>query len=686
MNCISVTLVEPIGLAEKLIQKPPSLKNPILSLCLILSANLCLADQYLDSLWGAWENKNLEPEKRMMAMVDYAWDGHLYSNPDSAIYYAQVLYDFAEEQRSSVFMADALNLQGLAKEVLGDLTGALEYYERCRHLYAQSGEKGGTAAVLVNIGSIYESQADYARALKSYMKSLRIYEELENRKGQANSYNNIGVLYQGQEEYDQALENFQKGLQLFEDLDNKRGIANASQNIGIIHFDKKEYQKALEFYEKSLLLYKELDDKWGSAAAFNNQGSVYEAQQQYDLAMASFDKSKVLYEELADKSGVSRTLQNIGNVNNSKKDFKAAIPLCSKAFDIAEEVGGVREQRDACRCLFTAYKSTGNNAKALQFHEKLMFFEDSLEEVETFKALRQMEFRNHLITDSLKREEELLRVRMEHDEVVHKKEITKNISMAVGAILLILASGLLFYSRSISKAKDQIESEKNRSEDLLLNILPAEIAEELKEKGSADARSFDNVSILFTDFKEFTQASEKLSARELVNEINTCFEAFDRIVDKYGIEKIKTIGDSYMAAGGLPVPTGLSVQNTVKAGLEMQAFIIARKAELESKGLPAFSMRVGIHTGPVVAGIVGVKKFQYDIWGDTVNTASRMESAGEVGKVNVSQATYEIVKDRFEFDSRGEIQVKGKGNVNMYFAYEKKVVVSMVDGKPTIEN
>ncbi len=204
---------------------------------------------------------------------------------------------------------------------------------------------------------------------------------------------------------------------------------------------------------------------------------------------------------------------------------------------------------------------------------------------------------------------------------------------------------------------------------ILLDILPAEIAAELKEKGRADARDFDEVSILFTDFKGFTEASAKLSAQELVAEINTCFEAFDGIMAKYGVEKIKTIGDAYMAAGGLPVPKDDSVKNTVLAALEMQDFISKRKAENEARGKPAFEMRVGIHTVPVVAGIVGVKKFQYDIWGDTVNTASRIESSGEVGKVNISQSTYGWLNNDldFTFESRGKIEAKGKGEIEMWF-------------------
>jgi class 3 adenylate cyclase len=239
----------------------------------------------------------------------------------------------------------------------------------------------------------------------------------------------------------------------------------------------------------------------------------------------------------------------------------------------------------------------------------------------------------------------------------------------VGAFFLLLAGSFYYRWRYVRKSKATLQIEKDRSENLLHNILPDEIAQELKEKGKAAARDFDRVSILFTDFKSFTEQSAKLNAVELVNEINHCFEAFDGIIEKYGIEKIKTIGDAYMAAGGLPVLSDDSVTNTVLAALEMQEFIVAWGNVQKEKGHPFFEMRVGIHTGHVVAGIVGVKKFQYDIWGDTVDTASRMENSGEVGKVNISQTTYELIKDNtnFSFESRGKIEAKGKGNIDMYF-------------------
>jgi class 3 adenylate cyclase len=212
-----------------------------------------------------------------------------------------------------------------------------------------------------------------------------------------------------------------------------------------------------------------------------------------------------------------------------------------------------------------------------------------------------------------------------------------------------------------------IQKERDVSEMLLHNILPKEVANELKEKGYAEARDFEQASILFTDFKGFTSLSEQLSASELVAEVDSCFKVFDGIVEKYGVEKIKTIGDAYMAAGGLPDPGSSNAIDVVSAALEMQNFMIARKIERSQNGLAAFEMRLGIHTGPVVAGIVGVKKFQYDIWGDTVNTANRMESSGETEKVNISETTYEFVKDNFECVYRGEKEAKGKGKVKMYF-------------------
>ena len=224
----------------------------------------------------------------------------------------------------------------------------------------------------------------------------------------------------------------------------------------------------------------------------------------------------------------------------------------------------------------------------------------------------------------------------------------------------------------IQKQNETIEKEKAKSDELLLNILPEQTANELKEKGYATPQQYELVSVLFTDFKGFTKIAEKITPQEVIEELNYCFTAFDKILEKHNMEKIKTIGDAYMAAGGIPIANVTNPIDVIKAGLEMQQFMAQIKEEKAQKGEDMWEMRLGIHTGEIIAGVVGKKKFVYDIWGDTVNLAARMESSGEVGQVNISGETYDLIKDHFVCEYRGKIKAKNKGEVDMYFVKEVK--------------
>lgn len=222
----------------------------------------------------------------------------------------------------------------------------------------------------------------------------------------------------------------------------------------------------------------------------------------------------------------------------------------------------------------------------------------------------------------------------------------------------------------------EIEGQKVRIEDLLLNILPKEISEELKENGKATARRHDGVTVMFTDMKGFTQVAEKMTPEELVSELDDCFIRFDEIIGRYGIEKIKTIGDSYMSACGVPKSDPNHAVKAVAAAVEVRELMHQWHREHAAAGKQPWSLRIGLHSGPVVAGVVGKRKFAYDIWGDAVNTASRMESSGEPGEVNISGATYELVKDYFECEHRGQIEAKNKGRIDMYFVRRLKPAYS----------
>ncbi len=251
-------------------------------------------------------------------------------------------------------------------------------------------------------------------------------------------------------------------------------------------------------------------------------------------------------------------------------------------------------------------------------------------------------------------------LRMENRQLRKELEDLRN-------VLQTTLGGAAFKAPGLSEKKSKTAAGKQT-----LNTSTVSAAEGLKMADASTARSYDSVTVMFTDFQGFTQIGEQLSPEQLVEEIDLCFRAFDEITARYPIEKIKTVGDSYLCAGGLPATNDTHAVDVVSAALAFQEFMADLKKRKQAQGLPYFEMRIGIHTGPVVAGVVGLKKAAYDIWGDTVNTASRMETTGEVWKTNISQSTWNLVKDHFHCTPRGKIAAKNKGEIEMFFVDSKK--------------
>jgi class 3 adenylate cyclase len=266
----------------------------------------------------------------------------------------------------------------------------------------------------------------------------------------------------------------------------------------------------------------------------------------------------------------------------------------------------------------------------------------------------------------------------EKEAEIQLRKSQRNLLIAVAGFGLLLALGLFHrfhtmraHNAVLAEKNRVIEAERKRSEELLLNILPVAVADELKLNGSAQAQHYEEATVLFTDFKGFSAISKLMSPADLVQALDYAFKNFDRIIGKYGLEKIKTIGDAYMCAGGLPGKDATSPVQVVRAALEIQQFLREWNSERVGRGEPAFEARIGIHTGPLVAGVVGSKKFAYDIWGDTVNVASRMETSSEAGRVNISAATFKYVKDTFSCEYRGKVPAKNVGEVEMYYVEDR---------------
>lgn len=245
-------------------------------------------------------------------------------------------------------------------------------------------------------------------------------------------------------------------------------------------------------------------------------------------------------------------------------------------------------------------------------------------------------------------------------------QVTMNL---MGTILAIFFA-MQYFVKTINKNNLALLEEKQRADRLLLNILPAQIAEELKISGKTQPTLYTDATIIFTDFKDFTQFSELFTPEELIAELEECFNSFDEIITSHGLEKIKTIGDAYMCVAGIPKNEDDGISNAIHAimaGLEIAALIETIRARKYKEGKAYWNIRIGAHTGDVVAGIVGKKKFVFDIWGDAVNTANRLETCSEEGKLNISGTTYELVKDFFNCTYRGKLAVKNKGELEMYF-------------------
>ncbi len=554
-------------------------------------------------------------------MVNLFQDG----TPDSSLYYARIL---AGESDDPKWLVQAYFNEGSALRMLGDLEGALKAYFKSLEYARARGDKKGEGNVYVALGDVYSVSGAHQNSIDYYSKAIQIFREIKDSDILATALFNLGDEYLNQDNLVAAITHFSESALLFELLGYDIGVA---YNLG-------------------------------------NMGKVYAMQGDDQLALANINEAIAILEIQQDYYGISEYLASMADIYLSRNDLPAALDYAERSFELASSYGLRDQLSDTNLKLAKIHERLGNTYLSYQYYKDHIAYRDSISNLVSIQKMADLETSY-----------QVSRKQAEVDLLNQQKKTQKIIAFSTGAgmfLIGVIAFGLYRRNIFIQKTKRLIEKEKDRSDALLLNILPFEIAEELKANGSAEAREFDKVSILFTDFKEFTETAEKLSAQELVLEINHCFIAFDHICEEFELEKIKTIGDSFMAAGGIPMPSELAVKNMVLAGLKMQRFITERKKQLEAEGKPAFSMRLGIHTGPVVAGIVGVKKFQYDLWGDTVNTASRMESNGEVGKVNISRHTYELLRANHEFlfEKRGKIMVKGKGDLQMYFVSLKETV------------
>ena len=542
------------------------------------------------------------------------------NNPQKKLEYSKLLLKTATEKDSIEYLFDAYIQIGNSLRLKGDLTEALQnFYKAAEIAKGKPNELELSGLTNITIADVYSVMEDHENAAKYYKNGIA-----NLRESKADSLK----------------------------------LASALLNAGDEFLSADKYDEAMSFfYESSLISTKK---GYASVNAYNlgNMGMVYAKQGKHDLARANIDEAITILEKQRDFYPIAVYLEFIANIYLDQNKPKLAKSYAVKSLELSKKYQLKEQITDASLKLAFIYELLNENNKALFHLKEHLTYKDSINNIASVQKMA-----------NIRTAIEVEKKQVEIDLINQREKTQKLLSIGIGIglfLMSLIAFGLFRRNKYVKKTNKIIQDEKERSDKLLLNLLPEESANELKKQGYVSSKRLESVTVIFTDFKGFTKIAENLPAEKIVKSLDFYFSKFDDIVKKYNLEKIKTIGDAYMCASGLPTPFDNHAAIALSAAKEMLEFVKSSKQKHNTDEI-RFDIRIGIHTGPVVAGVVGKDKFSYDIWGDTVNIASRVESLCEVGKINITNETYKLVKENFNFTERGEISIKNRSAIKMYY-------------------
>ncbi len=557
----------------------------------------------------------------------------------------EIIYE--KDQTSGIEKLELL--RNLSFNEVNDLNASIKYAEELialskaenNFLYLYRGySQKGNAHLLAG---------DLDIALEAYFMSIDAAIKAEYKPGEGMANISVADTYSEMGNSNNASIYYEKAITILRQTDDDVALASALINAGDEAFNTKNYELALQYFEESGALFKEQDYLIGTAYNLGNIGMVYAEQGKDSLAKSNINEAIDILEKLGDYYAISEYLTYMADIYLKQGNPTASLNYAERSLELAEKYGLKKQISESNLKLAELHEQLGDLPQSYTHYKNHIIYRDSFVNLENVASMADMRTN--------------FEVSQKQTEVNLLNQQKRNQLIILGFTGFLLLT-LFWYYRTISK-------EKKRSEDLLLNILPEETARELKKSGKVKAKKFDAVTVLFTDFVGFTRYAESLAPEKLVESVDFYFSKFDEIMETHGLEKIKTIGDAYMSAGGLEDPKSDHALRMVKAAFDILEFVKASKKE-NHNGFTRFDIRIGINTGPVVAGVVGTKKFSYDIWGDSVNIASRMESHSAPGQINIGQATYNLIKEEYDCECRGKLQVKNRGEMEMYWVHAFK--------------
>ncbi len=621
-----------------------------------LSGADALSEETIDSIQGL----------HCIALITLCRTNFFRGDTDTALTLARTALAIAEERNLLALKARALNAIGSVFQMQSDNTNALEYLHKALAMNEELGDEEERSRNLSNIGSVYFQLSDYTKALEYYHASMAIDEKLGSKEGVAYMLGNIAMVYYNLSDHAKALEYHQKALEIYEELGNKFGTAGNLHNIGSVYDELGFKSEALEYFHKAMEINEETGNKgW---LAINLAGIA--GASDFTTAMKYLHQSLVISEELGMKGLTTSNLTNIGwRMYLNHSDYSQVLEYIERALILSEEIGSIgsiARNLSNIGIVYATREFDGYNpvraeeyllkslALSREIGSKKVEYEANQYLAELYKHEKRWEEAYINLEQSIAIEKEIL-----SDEAKNKAGFLEQRRQAEER------------EKQIAIAKAAADAKHQATEHLLHNVLPPSIADKMLGGTKLIAEKIPSVSVLFADIVNFTELSQSITPEELVEGLDGIFSAFDALAEKYGLEKIKTIGDAYMVVSGAPVQRDDHAEVMAHFALEM---VEAMKQFRSISTGEEIQLRIGIHSGEVVAGVIGKKKFAYDMWGDAVNTASRMESHGEAGKIHCTEEFVRALSlssfqafQSFKFVERGEMDIKGKGKMKTYF-------------------
>ncbi len=582
-----------------------------------------------------------------------------------SLYFYLLLQDIIEKAGTTQEQSLLYNNLGRQYAAMGDYKKAIVFFQKaelpCDFIPCDYPE-----VLWANLGIALHNTGESKRGIEYLLKARNVLAARKDYTALANLEHLLAGVYFSSNDIYNALSHNQTAIQYASDTKQQALLAETYRTAADLYHELYDFEKAFEYYRDYLNV--------RDSMRIEDQAREQRLNQQRTLLAAAEGQIKFL---------IARQNFKDLEINQIKFD-RERLELQNKNLELEsrrkeDEVRLLEAQQDADQA-----KLREQTLQALEARQRLRLADQQLNAEKQGRLIVELREKEQIEraqnrADSTSRAQELEKFQREQAYRSQQEADFRQFAYILGLlfflILVIVGISWWFARRARQRLESQnsqiqaqniqIQEEQRKSEGLLLNILPQEIADELKASGQATPRLYESATVLFSDFVNFTRLSATLTPKELIDELNECFLAFDEICEQHGLEKIKTIGDAYMCAGGLPVPNETHAADAVRAALEMSRWLEARKHLRPDAHLT--EMRIGIHTGPVMAGVIGKNKFAYDIWGDAVNLAARLEEHGEPGQINISGATKEAVKHLYLSTHRGKKQVHNKGLVDMYF-------------------